>query len=373
MRFPRMTPVLTALVLAATMVGGAFSGAPAPGARAAGASQNSGAIALTSGDHYDRNSTILAAADGAYWMFFARSVDPCTRGVSGCGNGGNADNSPYNIFYMQSTDQASWSSPVQLSSRDGLSPAFYGRTIAATQDSSGKIWVFWASGGSGGPVYYYTKTPNQPWSAPNTLADHNYFNVEAVTRGAELWLFYEDADGTGIFSRRFVNGAWSAPYQAAPAGMAIPKVYVDNGTFYLSMAQAGSYPVVSDYVSASSDGITWTTPSVAAPAHDVVTNWDPMISKQGNRLNLFFAPDTGDGAQHIAWTQSSPRGTSWPGTSVDLTTASYGATKWWDYWPEAVNIGGATYLTYTSERNADATGSGPAHIWMMAVPDHYKP
>lgn len=367
-RFRTVTTLLAGLAVASAIFAGGIS--PTPSSAAPTNATEANSVQLTFGTHYDRNSTTLKAADGTYWMYFARSVEPCDRATGGC----NADGSQYNIFYMNSSDPATFSNPVQLSDRTGLSQFFYGRTIAATQDSTGTIWVFWASGGNGGPLYYYTKEPNQPWSARGELDDELYFNVEAAARGNELWMFYEDATGTGVFSRQYSydSGTWSSPTPVA-SGMSIPKAYVDGNTFYLTMAKTDTWPDVGDYVTSSTDGVNWTEPMLAVPAHDGITNWDPTIVKKGNRFSVFSAPDTGDGSQHIAWTQSSNKGRSWPGTNQALTTASYGTTSWWDYWPEAMVVGGDIYLTYTSERNADATGAGPAHIWLMRVPDRYNP
>jgi hypothetical protein len=369
---------LTQLVFAVIVAAGLLSSAQTVTARAFAANTSTSthtievslSTQLTTGTAYDRNPSFLKAAHGPYYLFFARSVtDPCVRPAC------SADNSAYNIFYKTSTNGQSWTAPVQLSDRSGLDPNFYGRTIAATQDKSGKIWVFWASGGNGGPLYYYTysggtwSTRNQVTGLPN---DGLYFNVEAVaTDDGKVWIFYEDATGAGIFSRSYNGTTWSAPAMVA-AGMSIPKAIVDGHTFRLVMVDAA---IGQDYITSSTNGTTWAPPTLVAAASGSVTNWDPMIFKDASgKYNIFFAPDLGNGAQRIGWTQSS-NGTTWSGANYAVTAGRYGANTWWDYWPEAGAIGGNTYLFYTSEKNG--TGQGSGHIWVTKVDwpygrDHYE-
>jgi hypothetical protein len=84
--------------------------------------------------------------------------------------------------------------------------------------------------------------------------------------------------------------------------MALPKAIVDGTTFRLVMVDGATGE---DFITSSTDGVTWTAPiSVAAPSGSV-TNWDPTIFKDAaGKYNVFLAPDLGTGPQRIAWTQS---------------------------------------------------------------------
>ncbi|HEX6606767.1 MAG TPA: hypothetical protein VF276_07630, partial [Chloroflexia bacterium] len=342
---------LAAVLALTTALTAQFTAAAGPETREVSLS-----TALTSGTAYDRNPSLLHAADGTYYLFFARStVAPCVR--PSC----NPDNNTYNIFYMTSADGLTWGAPTQLSDRTGIGGTFYGRTVAATQDAAGTIWVFWASGGNSADLYYYTNA-GSGWSARAQLSDAAYFNAEAVaTPDGKVWLFYEDGSTTGIYARYWNGTTWSAPTLVA-AGMSLPKAIVDGSTFRLVMVDGATG---TDYITSSADGITWTAPVVVAAPGGGVTNWDPTIFKDGaGKYNIFLAPDLGTGPQRIAWTQSAD-GTTWPGSNTTVTAARYGANDWWDYWPEAGQIGSATYLFYTSEKAGTTRGSG--HILMTRI------
>ena len=301
---------------------------------------------LTTGTNYDRNPSVVRANDGTYYLFFARTVSPCDR--ASCNN----DNNQYNIFYMTSANGTAWSSPSQLSDRTGLTSDFYGRTIAATLDSAGTIWVFWASGGNAGALYYYTIT-NGVASARQTLNDYLYFNVEVVkSPDNNLRMLFENQVGD-IYTRSYNGATWSAPVLVA-TGRSIPKVTVDGSV--LRMVSVNPALGQDEYSQSTDNGATWSAPVTVVAPSGTITNWDPTIVRDAaGKLDVFFAPDLGDGqTQRLGWSQSTDNGATWSAVSK-VTAASFRANKWWDYWPEATVIGSNTYLFYTSENNRHST------------------
>ena len=78
-RFRTVTTLLAGLAVASAIFAGGIS--PTPSSAAPTNATEANSVQLTFGTHYDRNSTTLKAADGTYWMYFARSVEPCDRAV----------------------------------------------------------------------------------------------------------------------------------------------------------------------------------------------------------------------------------------------------------------------------------------------------
>lgn len=325
---------------------------------------------LTTGSQYDRNPVYLLASNGTHWLFFARSQNACNR-LAAC----NADVQQYDIQAMTSTDGETWSNPTTISDRSGIPGTFYGRTIAATEDANGTIWVFWTSGGNGGSLYYFTHTGGT-WSARGELTDSPYyFNVDVVTSPVGVTIFFENccAATPGIYEQHTAGAGFSAPTLVA-AGQAIPKAIYDSSSGQFHLAMVNTSTDFGSVYTVTGDGTTWNAPLLVAAAAGSVTNWDPTIFKSSDgAFNIFFAPDLGNGTQHIAWA-SSMDGTTWAGSTSKVTAAKYGTSSWWDYWPEAATVNGALSLFYTSEQGATP---GTGHIMRAEVDwdhgtDHYE-
>ena len=322
---------------------------------------------VTAGTHYDRNASVVQ--DGVTtWMFFARSqTDPCNRISGSC----NADNSNYDLYVEQSGNQgASWSAP-QLVAANPSQPnqtPFRGRTPSATVDRSGTTWVFWASGGNSGPLYYTHNAGrgSTAWAPLQTLNDAAYFNVNAVTKGATTYVYYEDAGAApGVYVRTF-DGTTFGPAHLVAAGMNIPKAIVDRyGIFRMAMVDASGWPVVNVVTSSSLDGLHWLPPQVAVAGDGTVTNWDPALVQTADGIyRLFWAPQLDDATQRIE------SKTSW--TFFDWWTPSTVVTSpsgYWDYWPTPTTLRGLS-LFYTSEAG-DPAGTGHIYQLTTTVPTHH--
>lgn len=341
-----------ALALAASLQLTPASAAPQPSIELA---------QLTTGPHYDRNAVTLDDGNTT-WMFFARSQLACNR-MTGCNN----DDTAYDLYAQTSSNKGkSWSAPFRLAANPGPS-SFYGRTISAVRTSDGTVHVLWASGGSGGPLYHFTKPHS---SAAFSLADtltsaHYYFNAWAVASGKKLFLYSEAADNTGIYVQTLTGSGFSTPIPVFQGS--IPKVIVDkHNVFRMTMVDGANWPYVSVLTSSSSDGVAWSTPQAVVVGDGTVTNWDPSLLQASNGdFYLTWAPDQGDGRQRIE-ARASEDFVHWS-ASVPVTLGTDGTTAYWDYWPIATGNGNNITLMYTSEAAGAGTAVGIGHIWAISA------
>jgi hypothetical protein len=317
---------------------------------------------LTSGSNYDRNPSVIQHANET-WLFFARSEAACDR-LAGC----PADNSTYDLYYLKSSNNGkTWGAPVLVADNPHPALLFYGRTVAATRTADGSIYLFWASGGGPSHLYYYRKAPGSDTFTPlGSLTDHLYFNVEAVAKGNAVYVYYEDADGSGIYARTFDGASFGAPVLVA-AARSIPKVIVDKGgVFRMAMVTGLTWPFVNVEVASSADGLNWGPASIAVTGDGNVTNWDPTLAQTPDgTFHLFWAPDQGDGRQRVELIESDDFAT-WSAPTV-ITEGTDGETAYWDYWPEATPQGNKLNLFYTSERGVGGGDPGTGHIWTTRI------
>jgi hypothetical protein len=322
---------------------------------------------------YDRNASVVQ--DGALtYAFFARSQNPCNR-FDGC----DPDQQQYDLYRKVSADGGKTYGPAQFvaPNPDGPGP-HRGRTIAATRrESDGTVFVFWADGGSQSQLYYVRETTPSSGSftplaipVPGPGLD-DVFNVEAVSRGAQVFLYTEESEnGTyGVYAREFTDPSGASAATPVEANRNIPKAIVDNtGVVRMTYVDATAYPTVNVYVESSADGLNWTQPGQLVVTEPGVSNWDPnLIQKPNGEFELYFAPDRaqGAGSQQIAVTKSNDF-MRWTAPH-DVTPGFKGGVSYWDYWPEPFLRDNQVVLYYTSERELqqDRTNrpTGIGHIW----------
>jgi hypothetical protein len=335
--------------------------------------------ARTSGNgpanRYDRNPSVVADGAATY-MFFARSELACNRLATPAGPG-CPDNLGYDLYYKKSLDGGRDYGPATLVASNPTGPAgpFYGRTISATATPDG-VHVFWASGGSVGPLYHLFKptgsdTFGSPEQTPGTTP--LIFNAWAVSRGQEVLVYSEEYSPTqAITARRYTASGATLTPAGGPTEVPgsndanIPKAIVDRGgTVRLTMVKPAEG---GDYVTSSADGLTFPPPALAAPADEGAIDWDPnLVQNAGGVYFLYFAPDHGNGSQRIGVTSSTDF-VHWTATR-EVTPGQTGGVRYWDYWPEPVLRGNQVVLYYTSERGfTDGDSStryptGQGHVW----------
>ena len=292
---------------------------------AGGPLQDHGALfQVTKNPRYDRNPSLMQARDGTYWLFFTRGRDP--RGIRDL-NGYNPDYDYYDIYYRTAK-----TIPGLLIAKEKMVPSTpidnAQRDVAALQTGDGTIWVFASTGlgpGSDMSLYYYRFTVGG-WSGPVAVPGIDYVaHVDAVVRDGNIWVFYDRGYELFVTSYTVKTGVWSAPV-SIHADATIAKALVDGGKFYaVWVPHLGS----GVYLSTSADGLTWT--STAAPIAQWpgpgITNWDPVLARDGKLFRLFWAPSN---AEQFLATTSSPdpmKPGSWS-PPVRLTTAISGSTGW---------------------------------------------
>ena len=319
------------------------------------------AVAVTSGSSYDRNPSFIDGhGQDPQRLFFVRTENSCDR-LAGC----NADGARYDLYEIRSSDRGrTWGTPVLIATNPGT-PAFYGRTVAATRAADGTVRVFWASGGSGSDLYLFEQAPGSSSWSTQRFTDKTYFNVEAVTLGMTTFVYYEDGGGSGapgIYVRTW-DGATLSPATLVALDRGIPKVIVDKGgAFRMVMVRASTWPFVDVETATSADGVTYTPPAVVVVGDGTITNWDPTLAQSSDgTYHLFHAPDQGDGRQLIEHRTSRDFAT-WS-APVRETEGTDGTTAYWEYWPEAT--GRKVDLFFTSERPEGTQPAGTGHVWLL--------
>lgn len=329
----------------------------------------------TAGDagRYDRNVSVVQ--DGALtYAFFARTQNPCNR-FDVC----NPDQEQYDLYRKVSADGGRTYGPAEMVAPNPDGPGTHrGRTIAATRRASdGTVFVFWADGGSQSQLYFVRETAPSSGEFTDTAAPVNgpgtddVFNVEAVSRGSQVFLYTEESEnGTyGVYAREFSDPDTASAASLVEADRNIPKAIVDNsGIVRMTYVDATAYPTVNVLVESSADGLSWPQPGQVVVSEPGVSNWDPnLIQKPNGEYYLHYAPDReeGAGSQRIALTKSNDF-LRWK-SDHEITPGSKGGVEYWDYWPEGFIRDNQVVLYYTSEREVQQDGvnrpTGIGHIW----------
>jgi hypothetical protein len=323
---------------------------------------------LTTDPKFDRNPSFFKANDGTWWVFFARGRgDPSLPGY-------NPDTDYYDICYVTSTDNGlTWT-------EDALPtiPAGHGMgafTPAAFQDSSGKIWVFYAANGVG--VFYFTSTDNgATWTGPTAVPNvpgytiDNHMDAIKANNG-DIWIFFTCYPDNALYARKYDGTSWSSLiFVADPLSYtATPRALQEESGAFKIVYIAGDPLQI--YLATSTDGIIWTnSPIINTPNDD----YDPALVKDGTTWRIFFAPYVPANDHQWLMTVSSADLTTWS-TPVYVTAGYHGSNKWWDFYPEAVKIGSDLLLFYASMRDGAQRGDGEIYMYKVdwdLTHDHYE-
>ncbi len=353
-RIALLAAPLLVLILAAMLVSSAFAANEKP---------TSKAFQITTDPKYDRNPSFFRAADGTYWLFFARGKD--NRGIRGFQDY-DPDLDYYDIYYRTARSipelQRADENIIRLKPPDNAQ-----RDISAFQAHDKKIWVFTSTGlgpGAARSVYYYTFDGD--WHGPTPVPGTEYAaHISALEDRGRIWVFFDIGYKLEVVSYNGATG-WSAPITVAGPEATVAKAIVDDGKFYVAWTTTSGSGI---YLSKSEDGSTWVSAPSPIASWAGATNWDPVLIKDRKEFRLFWAPDIGTGGQFIATSSSkNPDLTSWT-TPIKLTTASHGENNWWDFWPEIYIDKGERYLFYTSERDKTGNERTDGNIWMLNVPE----
>lgn len=321
-------------------------------------------LQITTNPRYDRNPSLFQAKDGRYWLFYTRGRDP--TGIRDL-NGYIPDLDFYDIYYRnaktipglkiaQERMVPGPSTPLDNAQRD----------VAALQTGDGTIWVFASTGlgpGSDMRLFYYQLT-SDGWSGPDAVPGLSYVaHVDALVRDGKIWVFYDVGYELFVISYDVNNDVWTSPV-SIHADATIAKAITDREQFYVVWTTPAGEGIS---LSTSADGATWDSTHDPIADWPVLTDWDPVLARDGKVFRLIWAPS--DTEQFLATTTSlTPENPSSWSPPVRLTTAMYGDSGWWDFWPEPI-LKGRTYtgspaLVFTSERNSDGTDRADGNIWL---------
>jgi hypothetical protein len=310
---------------------------------------------LTTDSHYDRNPSFFKASDGTYWLFFVRGhTTPAIRPVY------DPESDSYDVYYITSADNGvTWSTETKIPSTSTNQ-----RGMAAFQDDAGKIWVFVCGFGGSDKYIRFYKYDGGVWSGPTDVISGG--NVEAnhcdalQTATGTVFIFYESTDSSldTIYSND--NGAsWSPKVDITTGYGGVPKaIRGSDGKLNVVFTQN-----VGIYLTKSSDGLTWSAPTMIAGGGGSPTfDYDPVLTQisSSGKYYLFWAPYSdplagGNDAQKIR-VKTSNDGLNWPSSSK-VTNGGYKSTTWWDMWPEAYADGNTVYLFYGSEKGSRTDGN----------------
>jgi hypothetical protein len=314
-------------------------------------------IQVTTAPKYDRNSEILRANDGTYWLFYTTGKD--NRGIRDF-QGYNPDLDYYDIYFRTSRSVEGLQNV-----NDGIIRLPYPdnaqRDVAAVQTSDGKIWLFASTGlgpGAQRSIYYYIY--DGTWSGPTAIPNTDYAaHMDAILSNGKIWVFFDIGYALKVTS--YDGSIWSTPVDIH-SDATVARAIGAGGTLYVVWTTSSGTGI---YLSTSTDGNTWTSTStpIASWPGASTTNWDPVLIKDGNVFRLFWAPDIVTGQFIATATSTNPKDPASWSTPVKLTTAN----NWWDYWPQPVTKDGSIYLFYTSERNMQGTARTDANIWMLKL------
>ncbi|MFQ6089381.1 MAG: hypothetical protein ACE5K0_10835 [Candidatus Methanofastidiosia archaeon] len=321
---------------------------------------------LTTSPYYDRNPSFFIGNDGTWWVFFARASSALPHVPPAY----NPDVDSYDIYYLRSTDAGiNWTvSNIPASIGDGVSQF----TPAAFQDTAGKIWVFFAHNAV--DIKYFTSTNNgSTWTGPTAVGVGGGFtaknHVDAIqTSDGKIWIFFwcSDAGGNKLCSMNTPDGGttWSGVTNLNPGGVVggnVPKAIEASPLRVVWASDAGD-PYLATY-----DGTSWTAGKITA-ADTAYFDFDPVLVKYYSTYYLFWAPwDAVTDSQWIEYISSSDL-TTWSSSTI-LTSGGYGATYWWDYYPDAsLDPWGNILFFYSSEKSSDGTTRTDGNIWMFRSP-----
>ena len=322
-------------------------------------------IQITTSPYYDRNPSMFQAKDGTYWLFYTRGRDERKiRDVSGY----NPDLDYYDIYYRTAK-----AIPGLVAAQEKKVPGPYPhnaqRDVAALQAGDGTIRVFASTGLGEGTerfVYYYTFKAGA-WSEPLAVPGTDYAaHIDAVEKDGKIWVFYDFGYDLFVTSYSQKTGVWSGPF-SIHTDATVAKALLDGGKFFVVWTTSAGSGVS---LSTSPDGLAWVSTPNPIADWPGLTDWDPVLTRDGKVFRLFWAPSNAE--QFLATTSSrdpmNPESWSPP---VRLTTAMSGETGWWDFWPEPVQKGrtvtGSPALVFTSERNRDGTARIDGNIWLYVA------
>ena len=166
-------------------------------------------IQLTTNPQYDRDPSLFRAANGIYWLFFARGRD--ARQIRDF-NGYNPDLDYYDIYFKTAASvlglETATETQIPLTPPDNAQ-----KDISALQTKDGIIRVFTSTGlgeGTERSIYHYSY--NGSWHGPTPVPGTDYAaHLSVLEDRDKIWVFFDVGYDLYVVSYDETTFAWSSP------------------------------------------------------------------------------------------------------------------------------------------------------------------
>jgi hypothetical protein len=167
-----------------------------------------------------------------------------------------------------SASSRNWGAAVQITSGTAVKSYYY-----SFADSRGDIWVFWIQKDSSTNIYnVWTKrfnTAKGVWTGDVQLtsgAGNEYFREAFEDRNGNVWLFWQQQEGTGntynYWAKRYAQGSWGANTQltSGTTDKYYNRLFVgSNGSIWFFWSQKEVNSSVYNLFAKSFDGSSWSS------------------------------------------------------------------------------------------------------------------
>lgn len=306
---------------------------------------------LTTDPANDGIASIMQDAGGKIWLVWANMQDKTG-----------------NLWYKTSSNGGkSWSTPEILVPEIRIPRATFPGGTSLLQDSTGRIWVSWASGQLDYDIYYITSDDGGlSWSTPQQLTDYPYDDnwPTLVEVCGEVWIIFRSfglSYNEDIWYRKTSDGGttWSDPIQlTSHSAMEFTNdAMVDSSGKVWLVWQRGYGPGTYDlyYMTSTNHGESW---SPEQPFADLPTNegYPSVIEDASGKIFVSYA------REYDIWYRTTVDGGNTWSDYLQLTADTYK-----DGVPYAALINGEIWVVWQSDR------AGNWNIWTSKLSSPAEP
>lgn len=271
----------------------------------------------------------------------------------------NGDPHAGNLLYKTSSDGGlSWSTACML-----VPDVCDVSGTSLLQDSSGRIWIAWASGQQGAFDIYYITSDNggNSWSSTQRLTAYSGddVNPSLIEVDSEVWVVFRSnglsADDDIWYTKTSdVGTTWSDPTQLTsnPGPNRGPDAMVDS-TGKIWVAWKNRNEDIS-FKTSIDKGVTW-SPEAELAAHPAAEAHPSIIEDAFGKILVFYQRYEGTNNYNIVYKTTSDGGNTWSIEQL-VTTGTYDNEV-----PCAALVKNGVWVTWSSNR------SGNLDIWLSRM------
>ncbi|MCA9941281.1 MAG: exo-alpha-sialidase [Anaerolineales bacterium] len=222
------------------------------------------------------------------------------------------------IYYVSRAPGGPWSAPTNISHRP-TTPSEY---VDIAVDGSGVVHVVWDDGSYDGQEIYYAAKSGNVWSQPVNVSNtshSSFFPSVAVSDGGDVYVLWEEYAGTGAvyniyFAEKPAGGNWLPPVNVSNSTSDAndPQLIVDGDNLYLMYWDDKPNPG-SDYdvyyTERLAGSANWSVPVNVSNS----SNWSTdarMVLDANGILHAVWDEGPGFGAGDIVYARK-PAGGNW--------------------------------------------------------------